>query len=150
MYKRYTHGCSPVPTKSSIPYCCPVPSPGHGAIPESARISVEPCAFAWIQTTSTDPCNPRHIMISTIVSPGTSYPVMNVGTTPASQTIQQQKQILANIVSDPYNPETRFAQYFPAPPLPYEPPTRMPNNDPKPSTRTCQPIQHFQGSSVSE
>ena len=150
MYKRYGHGCPPVPNKSSVPYCCPVSSPGSGAIPESARITVAPCKYAWIQSSTSDPCNPQPVVISTIVSPGAPYPLVPIGTTPASKTMQQQKQILANDVSNPYNPETRFAQYFPAPPIPYCPPTRVPNNDPKPSTRECVPIRLFQGSSVSQ
>lgn len=150
MYKRYTYGCPPVTNKSSAPYCRPISSPGSGAIPESARMAVAPCKYAWIQSTTSDPCNPQPVVISTIVSPGAPYPIVAVGTTPASITMQQQKQTLANVVSNPYNPEVRFAQYFPAPPIPYCPPTRVPNNDPKPSTRECVPIRRFQGSSASQ
>jgi hypothetical protein len=150
MYKRYGHGCPPVPIISSVLYCCPVSSPSSGAKPESARMVVAPCKYAWIQSATSDPCNPQPVVLSTIVSPGAPYPLVPVGTTPASKTIQQQKQILVNDASNPYNPETRFAQYFPAPPIPYCPPTRIPNNDPKPSTRPCVPIQRFQGSSASQ
>jgi len=149
MYKRYTHGCAPVPNKSSVPYCRPISSHGSGAIPESVRMATG-CNYAWIQTVTTNTCDPKPIIVSTIVNPGAPYPLVPVGTTPASRTIQQQKQILENDASNPYNPETRFSQYFPAPPIPYCPPMRVPNNDPKPSTRECVPIRRFQGSSASQ
>jgi len=143
MYKRNTFN-----NLRSIPYCCSVSSPGPGGIPESARVAVEQCGVAWIQTTSTDICNPQPIVVSTIVTPGMPIPIVDVTSTPASATLQKQKQSLNNLVSDPYNPTTRFSQYFPAPPLPYEPPVRLPSNEPPASLQTCQPIRRFQGSTT--
>jgi len=138
MYKRNTY-------PASLPYCA---TPGPGGIPESARVTN--CGIAWIRTVTNDPCNPQPVMISTIVATGTPMPLVVVASTPASATIQKQKQIIANNVSDPYNPATRFAQYFPAPSLPYEPPVRLPSNEPPASLQTCQPIRRFQGSSASQ
>jgi hypothetical protein len=145
MYKRNTY---PVNNQRSVPYCPPLASPGPGGIPESSRITTEQCGIAWVQTVTTNPCNPQPVVISTIVTPGAPMPLVNVTSTPASATIQKQKQIIANNVSDPYNPDTRFAQYFPAPPLPYVCPVRLPSNEPPASLQTCQPIRRFQGSTV--
>jgi hypothetical protein len=50
------------------------------------------------------------------------------------------------LANNPYDPATRFSQYFPPAPLPYVCPERIPNNDPKPSTRECIPITRFIGS----
>jgi hypothetical protein len=150
MYKRYNHNCSiPVNNMRSIPLCEPMPSPGPGAVPESTRIAVEPCTTAWVAATPKSVCDPQPTKTQVAVIPGMPYPIVDVVTVAASKTIQQQKQALENLTSDPYNPATRFSQYFPAPPIPYCPPTRVPNNDPKPSTQPCRTVVRFQGSSVS-
>jgi len=80
------------------------------------------------------------------VVPGADVPYMPVGTTPSSSTIQAKKKAIEDAVSDPYNPATRFAQYFPPQPPAYEPPMFTPNNYPVPPLNTCLPPQVFQGS----
>jgi hypothetical protein len=80
------------------------------------------------------------------VAAGTHPPIVNVGNTAASVTSAQRMTETLTQESDPYNPDTRFAAYFPPAPLPYICPERIPNNDPKPSTADCLPIRRFQGS----
>jgi hypothetical protein len=80
------------------------------------------------------------------VYPGNTPPVVPVQTTSASITTQQRASSVAAMESDPYNPATRFAAYFPAPPIPYICPERLPNNEPKPSTRLCVGFTRFASS----
>jgi hypothetical protein len=65
---------------------------------------------------------------------------------PASVTTSQRVTEILTRESDPYNPNTRFAAYFPPAPLPYICPERIPNNAPKGSTADCIPLRRFQGS----
>lgn len=80
------------------------------------------------------------------VYPGNTPPVVPVQTMPASITTQQRALSVTAVESDPYNPATRFAQYFPAPPIPYICPERIPNNYPLPSTRPCVGFTRFASS----
>jgi hypothetical protein len=161
MYSRY-RPCPPTAVqKASTPYCPPVVGSGPGAIAESARLQqrVAACGSAWVQTVpGPAQCGigePSGGVIRVAVPPAGPLPVVEVGTVPASQTTKN----AANVITtgsdtwDPYNPKTRFnqyftrfSQYFPPDPIPAPCPFRMPSNDPKPSTRECLPIQRFMGS----
>lgn len=151
MYARYNHGqCAPkaklIPTP---PLMKPLYMPGPGAIPESARMAQEQCSFAWVATQGTPTCSstsPNTVVQVPLIA-GTPPPVVPVISVPASASMNGQKQVVANSESDQYNPATRFAQYFPAPPIPYCPPMRMPNNEPLPPMVPCMPPTRFQGSS---
>ena len=151
MYRRYNH-CPPVPTnnKRSIPYI-PGPPPARlGTIqPESSRMAQDQCSTMFLTVQNTiAPCQPVGLthVIEVPVIPGGPLPFATVGTVPASLTTQQQTQALQLVNSDPYNPATRFAQYFPTPPLPYCPPPRLPTNEPPAPLFPCVPTQRFQGS----
>jgi hypothetical protein len=73
-------------------------------------------------------------------------PVVDVQNVPASVTSAQRATTILKQESDPYDPKTRFAAYFPPAPLPYICPERIPNNLPKGSTADCVPLRRFQGS----
>jgi hypothetical protein len=150
MYKCYKNT-----TRPSIPFCCdktPQVSADPKGYPESMRLSG--CEQAIVTVNNSQSClytvtiKPTdNLPPNKILVPVTSQqPIVDVGTTSASQTIAQKKNAVIFRESDPYNPATRFNKYFPAPPIPYQCPERIPNNDPKPSTAPCLPIQRFQGS----
>jgi len=152
MYSRY-RPCPPTAVqKTSIPYCPPVVGSGPGAIAESAHLAqkVASCGSAWVQTIPgprlCGVSEPTGGVIRVAVPPAGPLPVVEVGTVPASLTTQQAATATLFDATNPYNPATRFAQYFPPPPVPAPCPFRMPNNDPKPSTRDCIPIRRFMGS----
>lgn len=170
MYRRYNHcspassytptwppytspQCPPLPTYNprSIPYI-PGPSTMAGLYtiqPESVRMVQDQCSTMFLTVQNTiSPCQPVGLtrVIQVPVIPGAPLPVATVGTVPASLTTQQQTQALLLVQSDPYNPTTRFAQYFPTPPLPYCPPARLPTNEPPAPLFPCVPTQRFQGS----
>lgn len=132
-----------------------------GAIPESVRMSQWMCSTSFVtvnnvvEYTSTCVGNPTVESVSSggntklivPVLPGGNQPsVVTVQNTPASVRLEQKKSELLANRSNPYNPETRFAVYFPPAPRPYICPERIPNNDTKPSTADCLPIRRFQGS----
>jgi len=141
--------------KTSVPFCPPVQCQGS-AIPESARVIADQCPQAWVTTiagptceadatlTGTGVVTTRRILVP--VAPAAPIPIVPVGTIPARLTTQQRATEAIFNANDPYNPSTRFAQYFPPAPLPYICPERIPNNDPKPSTNICLPPQRYQGS----
>jgi hypothetical protein len=81
-----------------------------------------------------------------IYAPFSSSAPVVVGTVPASATVRKTVEQIKRNEVDPYNPVTRFSKYFPAPPLPYVCPERLPSKEPIPSTPECIPIQRFQGS----
>lgn len=152
MYTRY-RPCPPTQVqKASVPYCPPVQSNGPGAIAESSRLTAQlaACGSAWVQTIPGPPClvgdtsNGGKIRVA--VPPAGPLPVVEVRTTPASLTTQQAATATLFDATNPANPATRFAQYFPPAPIPYECPVRIPNNEPKPSVRDCVPITRFMGS----
>jgi len=106
-----------------MPYCKPVVGQGN-AIPESIRVTADTCPITYV-----------------LGQPVTNQPtIVPVQTTPASATTAALSRVVQQQASDPYNPATRFAQYFPAEPLPYiEPRTmRVPTNEPIPSMVPCQ------------
>jgi len=124
--------------------------------PESMRMLADVCPHAYITVpTARGDCTVVQTSSMTIaatekllvpVYPGNTPPIVSVQTMPASITTQQRALSVAAVESDPYNPATRFAAYFPAPPIPYICPERLPNNDPKPSTRPCIGITRFASS----
>ncbi len=120
------------------------------------RMLAEVCPYAYItvptarvdctvaQTSSMTVAATEKLLVP--VYPGNTPPVVPVQTMPASITTQQRAISVAAVESDPYNPATRFAQYFPAPPIPYICPERIPNNYPLPSTRPCVGVTRFASS----
>jgi hypothetical protein len=154
MYK-YNHCC---PQQKRTPTPClspPIVSRGPGAIPESLRINKSVCGGAWVSVpVGTTECPAAQPYVSTIdagniqksfipVNPGSPMPQVNVGTVPASTTSRQRGEAASG-----NNPANRFAVYFPAPPIPYQCPERLPSLEPMPSTRPCLPPVLFHGSRV--
>jgi hypothetical protein len=159
----YRRPCAPTQwKKDSIPYCPPTPSPGS-AITESERMILNQPSFAWVTAQIGPTCivdvppqqstigsagsgtvTTRRVLVP--VAPAAPMPYVQVGTTPASLTTQQRVSDVNTQAYNPYDPASRFTQYFPPAPIPYICPMRMPNNDPKPSTRVCVPITRFHGS----
>ena len=134
-------------------------------IPESARVMKEVCKEVILTITPVVDCsyqsndqstseNPvpnisttlsyNKILVPTMI--GYPIPLQVVEAKAASKTTQQRALSVTQQESDSYNPDTRFSQYFPAPPIPYQCPERIPNNYPLPSTAPCLPIQRFQPS----
>jgi hypothetical protein len=143
-------------SKPSIPFCPPPPSPGS-AIPESARMAKQLCRTAIVTTQRGPACesassNPtagepvsQTVRVVVPVPPGGPMPFVEVGTVPARITTQQAATAVVGTAYDPYNPATRFRQYFPPAPLPYVCPERIPNNLPIP-TSICIPVTRYEGS----
>jgi hypothetical protein len=135
--------------KAGNPYCPPVQSPGS-AISESARLAQSQCRTAWV-TTQKGPVCPseepisRTARIEVVVPASGPMPYVEVGSIPASLTTQQAGTTVITNAYDPYNPATRFRQYFPPAPIPYECPERIPNNLPIP-TSVCIPVTRYEGS----
>ncbi len=162
MYRKYGHYCPPpVKLQNTPPYCKTTAAPGVGAIPESMRMFSQRCPNAWVATQTDPACltsnpdvpapapavdTPRVKIVQIPVAPGAEMPYVSVQTVPASNTVQQRAQAVIALATDSYNPDTRFSQYFPPAPIPYECPERIPNNEPKPSTADCIPITRFHGS----
>jgi hypothetical protein len=155
MYAKYRPCPQPQQlAKTRIPYCCPPAAPGPGAIPESTRMIREQCGSAWVTTTRGPAAGPtpcegedRTVRVQVPVAAAAPPPYVDVGTTPASVTIQQNQTNVLAASSNPYDPSTRFAQYFPPAPLPYVCPERIPNNLPLPPDR-CVPVTRFSGSAA--
>lgn len=143
-------------TKAGNPYCPPTRSPGS-AIPESARMVEQQCRTAWVTTQIGPPCeiatsNPtsgspvsQTVRVEVPVPASAPMPYVVVGTVPARITTQQAATATIASGYDPYNPATRFRQYFPPAPLPYVCPERIPNNLPIP-TSPCIPVTRYEGS----
>jgi hypothetical protein len=157
MYAKY-NCCLPPRRLNVVSNCC---TPSYvskldntqpGAKPESVRMGNWNCSTAIVSVNNfeeyTSSCT-TFIGTKQVIVPvptGTAVPIVNISNTPASVTsAQRAKEILAR-ESDSYNPQTRFAAYFPPAPLPYICPERIPNNYSKPSTADCIPIRRFQGS----
>ena len=113
----------------TMPYCKPVVGRGS-AIPESTRVLAETCSTTYV-------------LGQPVVNQPTLVPVQ---TTPASSTTAAAARAVQQQESDPYNPATRFSQYFPAEPLPYiEPRTmRVPSNEPLPPVVVCVPNNRYE------
>lgn len=142
MYTKYNH-CNPVRTNQT-------------AIPESSRIMKTHCSTVWVTTFTGVPSDDQILHQSTVSRVQKIQVPLNLGTTPAfvpvenrpaSQTTANLANTVQRIESNPYNPDTRFSVYFPAPPVPYECPERLPNPVYQTSTADCLPLRRFQGSS---
>ena len=122
-------------------YCCTTRSPpgGGGAIPESARMGSRACNTVWLTTTTPSACGTTTTSTQLVpVTASSQIPFVDVGNTPASVTTALRANGLSLTASDPYNPATRFSQYFPpAPPAPVCP-ERLPNPV-RPRTTPCLP-----------
>jgi hypothetical protein len=70
----------------------------------------------------------------TILPGGGDVPLITVGNTPASLTTIQRQTTVLYAENDPYNPATRFSQYFPKQPpgIPCFPKTQIASNGPVP------------------
>jgi hypothetical protein len=104
-------------------------------------------------TTTTEPQSNTSTTVQKRLVPvnsNTPIPFVDVGTTPASVTTRQQSLTALSQSSNPYNPTTRFNQYFPPQPPPPPCPIRIPSNEPKISIPPCIPVTRFKGSSVNE
>jgi hypothetical protein len=160
MYTKY-NTCPPQPRPlqrvSGAPCIHPRPvtfdNTKPGAIPESVRAAAWQCSTATVCVANAveyGPACPTTLSGATKVSvpvpAGSSAPVVTVQNVPASATVAQRARESLERESNPYNPQTRFAAYFPPAPLPYICPERIPNNDSKGSTRECVPLSRFQGS----
>lgn len=154
MYKRPCQVAYPI--HPSIPYT-PKLKPTiaqTNSVPESVRLHAKDCANVTVTVSDSSPLyglpiyaveNPPNRLYLPVI-PGYPMPMTEVGTTPASQTTQRRALVTQIVAKDPYDPDTRFTQYFPPKPVPYQCPARLPSNDPLPSVRICQPIRTFQGS----
>lgn len=126
-------------------YCC-VKNSGRSAVPESSRIAAERCTPFYTHTVSSDCSGARVVQIVVPVVPGGDVPYVDVKTVSASATVQSIKQSLLATQQDPYNPQTRFSQYFPPTPPGCVTPVRIPNNIPLPPETPCIETRPFQGS----
>jgi hypothetical protein len=160
MYTKYTCPPARTPRMVNLRPCFIKPSPSQidntqpGAIPESVRISSWPCSTAIVFSPNTVVANTSSFVcigptkIEVPVPVGSPAPIVNIQTVPASVTLRQRVATILDNESNPYNPNTRFAAYFPPAPIPYECPERIPNNLPRPSAADCLPIRRFQGSAA--
>ena len=151
--------CDSKPDHYTYPELAVIPK----GIPESTRMLNERCSEAIITiqppvcSAQSDPIQSNPVVntstnlsynkILVPVLPGYPMPIQTVGTIAASSTTQQRALSVIQQESDTYNPDTRFRQYFPPAPTPYQCPERIPNNYPLPSTAPCLPIQRYQPSS---
>lgn len=156
----------------------PLPAPPTAPILlESERMASQVCATAWVTspaapasydtigagivlnnmsgvqiecqtsipwTGSTQPT--QRIQVPVIPSQGP--PVVVLGSQPASVALQQKTAVRRLMESDPFNPTTRFAQYFPPAPVPAPCVVRLPNTNPPVPLIPCIPPTRFQGSTV--
>jgi hypothetical protein len=154
MYRSYKQcGFGPVYNLRSVGYTPPVVT-NVAALPESMRMSAEVCPTLFVTTTTSEIVTTNSTTcitttynqkLSVPTIPGAPLSYVTVGTVPASVGVAAKAQAAAVTASNPYNPDTRFSQYFPPAPIPYCPPARSPNTDPRPSVNTCLPIQRFTG-----
>jgi hypothetical protein len=112
----------------------------------------EQCPNAYVTTLVRQVCSNGTTVEKKLVpvNSNTPIPFVDVGTTPASVTTRQQSLTALSSSSNPYNPTTRFNQYFPSQPPPPPCPIRIPSNEPKISIPVCVPVTRFKGSSVNE
>ena len=154
MYRSYKQcGFGPVQNSRSVGYTPPMKT-NVPAVPESVRMTNEACPSLFVTTNVIVPCasnstisvvttDKQTTLVPTV--PGAPVSYVTVGTVPASQGVLAKAQAAVAQTTDPYNPATRFSQYFPPAPIPYCPPVRGPNLDPRPSVNVCQPIRRFTG-----
>lgn len=159
MYSKYKHCASYTPVHPTASQSCCVTKesmPGPGAIPESSRLAARRCGTIWVTVPPRSSCGssgggetanePEKVEIP--ITASDVIPVQTVETTPASATVRLTAERVRQQESNPYNPATRFAQYFPAPPLPYVCPERIPNNGPAARISECVPVARYSGSVV--
>ena len=156
----------------------PLPAPPVTPILlESERMASEVCAMAWM-TISCAPASCDTIGAGTVLNnmngvpmeyqtaipwtgstspnkriqvpviPSLGPPIAVVASQPASVALQQKTAARQLMESDPYNPTTRFAQYFPPAPVPLPCVVRLPNTNPPVPLPPCIPPTRFQGSTV--
>ena len=117
-----------------------------GAVKESMRISAQRCTPMVVTTVTSDCSGTVVSQVSIPIVPGADVPYVPIQNTPASVTLNALKNSLLTTVSDPYNPATRFSQYFPPQPPGYDPPVPLPNNYPREPMNLCGPNRVFTGS----
>jgi hypothetical protein len=76
-------------------------------------------------------------VLTPVLPGGYNVPLMVVETIPASLTLIQRQTLSIYNANDPYNPATRFSQYFPPAPVPYVCPPTQPNNSPQAPIVPC-------------
>jgi len=154
----------------------PLPAPPTAPILlESERMASQVCATAWVTAPCGPPscdtigagtvlnnkigvpieyqtaipwtgCSTTTTRIQVPVIPSQGPPVVAVASQPASVALQQKTSARQLMESDPYNPTTRFAQYFPPAPVPLPCVVRLPNTNPPVPLIPCIPPTRFQGS----
>jgi hypothetical protein len=90
--------------------------------------------------------NPESVRLSSLSAAAYVDQVTLTATTLA----QRAADAVTLAASDPYDPATRFARFFPPAPVALVCPERLPSNEPAPSTIPCAPVVRYVGSSVSE
>jgi len=157
MHSAYCNNGYTVRKTGSYSRCCEKPQPDTYTIPESMRMKKEVCSVAIVTVPTVTDCTHTVSTIQTTSSlpptklevpvlPGSPIPVVEIGTTSASVTVSKNARTVLSAEYNQYNPGSRFRQYFPTPPVPYQCPVRIPTNEPKPSLAPCTSIQRFQGS----
>ena len=148
--------CCPPPfrKKTSVGYCCPVVIPDSiAAQSESSRIASHIGSVFLTSAAGAPLCDGSGseggsggpVQSVTTLTPGSPIPYTSVGTVAASLTVRQRAAQVVSASTNPYNPATRFSQYFPPAPIPYCPPVRYVRADTLPSVNVCQPIRRFTG-----
>ena len=136
--------------KTSVGYCPPV-RVARAALSESDRIAtIGAGCMATVTQIAAGSCDqsgsstgPQTTQVPIVA--GCPPPYVPVGTVPASVSMRIQRDQVLAAENNPYNPATRFSQYFPPAPIPYCRPIRYASNDSKPSVNTCLPIRRFTG-----
>jgi len=145
--------CPPVRlNKTSVGMCRPVVIPDTiQAQAESSRIASK-VKSVFMTAPATANCignggngSSNVVQSTTPVTPGAPIPYATTGAPAASTTVQNQAAQVIAAATNPYNPATRFSQYFPPAPMPYCPPVKYVKADTLPSVNTCRPIQRFTG-----
>jgi len=152
-FKSQTVCCPPVRlNKTSVGPCCPVVIPDSiAAQSESDRIASKvksvfattPAVADCVGGTGTGVNNVQQS--TTPVTPGAPIPYISTSAPAASFTVTNRAAQVVAAANNPYNPNTRFSQYFPPAPIPYCPPVKYVIADTLPSVNTCRPIQRFTG-----
>lgn len=144
--------CPPEPKqKTPVGPCCPVVIPDTiQAQAESSRIASKvKSVFTTVPTYPNCVNNNGGASVqqsTSLLTPGAPIPYASTGAPAASKTVQSKAAQVVAASTNPYNPTTRFAQYFPKqPPLFYCETPRYVKADTLPSVNTCRPIQRFTG-----
>ena len=157
MHSAYCNNGYTVRRTGSSVRCCEKTQADTYTIPESMRMKKEVCSVAIVTVPAVVDCSQT---VSTIqntsglppnkievpVLPGSPIPVVEIGTISASVTVSKNARTVLSAEYNQYDPGSRFRQYFPPPPIPYQCPVRIPTNEPKPSLLPCVSIQRFKGS----